>query len=245
MEPKIIFEDEFLAVIDKPAGMVANDSLSTTDITVQKWFTDKFQIPTSNNQGEFYEKGGIVHRLDKDTSGVMVLAKTPAAYEKLKQQFLERKTLKKYTALIHETFTDKHGEISQPIERHAKDRKRFGIGRDLSRMAITEWSVVGEYTRGEEKFSLMELVPHTGRTHQLRVHMQYMHHPIVSDPIYGYKKRWQEDLLWCPRLFLHAKYLEIEHPGTGKRIYFETTLAPELQSALEKLVKVDMVTPAV
>jgi 23S rRNA pseudouridine1911/1915/1917 synthase len=237
--PKIIFEDDFIVVINKPSGMISNEAQSTTELTVQKWFSEKIQITNDKSQeGEFYEKGGIVHRLDKDTSGVMVLAKTPKAYEALKIQFLERKTVKKYTALIHNTFTDKHGEINQPVERHPKERKKFTVGRDLSRMAITEWNVVGEFKNNENTFSLMELLPHTGRTHQLRVHMQYMHHPIVGDPIYGFKKTWREDLLWCPRLFLHAKYLEFVHPGTNKRVYFEAELTDELKKVLEKLVKV-------
>lgn len=242
MEPKIIFEDESLVVIDKPAGMVANEAQSTTELTVQKWFAERFKIQDTENKGsEFYQKGGIVHRLDKDTSGVMVLARTEAAYDNLKLQFLERKTVKKYTALVHNTFTDPHGEINQPVERHPKERKKFGVGKDLSRMAITEWNALEKYQFAGNSFQLMELIPHTGRTHQLRVHMQYMHHPIVGDPIYGFKKTWREDLAWCPRLFLHAKYLEITHPGTGKRIYFEAELAEELNKVLEKLVVVDKI----
>lgn len=241
MEPKVIFEDESVLVVDKPSGMVVNEAQSTKELTVQRWFGERIKIQdkdTGFKDTEFYQKGGVVHRLDKDTSGVMVLAKSPEAYEKLKLQFLERKTVKKYSALIHQTFTDKQGEIQQPVERHPVDRKKFGIGKDLSRMAITEWKVVKEYTRGTDKFSFMDLLPHTGRTHQLRVHMQYMHHPIVGDPLYGYKKTWREDLEWCPRLFLHARYLEFVHPVTGKAVNFEAPLPEELQVVLGKLTLV-------
>ena len=238
-EPRIIFEDESMLVIEKPAGVVVNEAQSVKEETIQSWFADKVKI---YGDTEFARKGGIVHRLDKDTSGVMVLAKNEESYEKLKAQFLERKTVKKYTALVHGGFRDPEGVISQPIIRHPKDRHRFTTekGGDLSRTAITHWKVVRTELhpafRGEQPFTLLELVPHTGRTHQLRVHLQYMHHPIVSDPIYGFKKTWKEDLIWCPRLFLHAKYLEFTHPVSDERVKFESELPSELEQVVASLV---------
>jgi 23S rRNA pseudouridine1911/1915/1917 synthase len=237
MEPKVIFEDESLVVIDKPAGMIVNNAQSTQSDTVQDWFARTYNLQfTANKETEFAQKGGVVHRLDKDTSGVMVLVKTPEAYTKLKQQFLERKTIKKYTALIHGKLRDDSGEISKPLMRHPKDRHRFTVGGDLSRTAITEWKKVQEYKRINEDLTLLELVPHTGRTHQLRVHMQYLHHPIVSDPIYGFKKTWREDLEWCPRLFLHAAYLEFIHPVTEAKCVFEVELSEDLKLTLQNLL---------
>ena len=238
-EPRIIFEDESMLVIEKPAGVVVNEAQSVKEETIQSWFADKGKI---YGDTEFARKGGIVHRLDKDTSGVMVLAKNEESYEKLKAQFLERKTVKKYTALVHGGFRDPEGVISQPIIRHPKDRHRFTTekGGDLSRTAITHWKVVRTELhpsfRGEQPFTFLELVPHTGRTHQLRVHLQYMHHPIVSDPIYGFKKTWKEDLIWCPRLFLHAKYLEFTHPVSDERVKFESELPSELEQVVASLV---------
>lgn len=216
-EPKVLFEDENLMVIDKPAGWVVNKAETTKDLTVQEWFG------LGSGEGEFYAKGGIVHRLDKDTSGVMVLAKTPEAYEKLKQQFLERKTTKKYIALVHGEFKDLEGVISTPIERFGT---KFYVGKDLSRMAITEWKVIKKI--GEN--TLVELTPHTGRTHQLRVHMRHLGHPIVSDPLYGDRKTWKQDLKFCPRLFLHAKSLEFTHPTSGGKVTFEAELPVELSN---------------
>lgn len=238
MIPKIVFEDDLMVVIDKPAGMVTNNAESVKEETVQGWFSHKLQS-TNDNDTEFLNKGGVVHRLDKDTSGLLVLAKTPDAYTALKQQFLERTTVKKYESLVHGDFKEMSGEISTPIERHPQDRKRFYVGTDLSRTAITEWKVINKYEKRDiniEVFTQLELTPHTGRTHQLRVHMQYLHHPIVSDPIYGYKKSWEEDLTWCPRLFLHAKYLKIRHPGSGEYREFQAPLPLDLAQALNKLV---------
>jgi 23S rRNA pseudouridine1911/1915/1917 synthase len=238
MEPKIIFENQEVVVIEKPAGMVANQAESVTGETVQGWFLGKFlDDPVSNDKidknSEFYQKGGVVHRLDKDTSGVMILAKNEAAYVFLKQQFLERKVEKKYIAMVHGGFRDKSGEVAKPLMRHPRDRKRFTTGGDPLRTAITEWKVVREFIMNNEQFTLLELFPHTGRTHQLRVHMQYLHHPIVSDSIYGFAKRWQEDLRWCPRLFLHAQMLKLVLPG-GKESVFESKLPVELERALEE-----------
>lgn len=222
---EIIFEDASLCVINKPSGVVVNEAESQRGATVQAWFAPKI---TTTGTDEFHAKGGIVHRLDKDTSGVMVLAKTPESYLVLKQQFLERTTLKKYVALVHGKFTEKEGVITAPIMRHPKNRFKFTIGGDLDRSAITDWKVLQEI--GEN--TLVELTPHTGRTHQLRVHLQSINHPIVSDPIYGFAKRVQDDLAWCPRLFLHAKFLELTHPDTGKKVSYSAPLPENLENLL-------------
>lgn len=230
MVPKIVFEDDQLVVIDKPSGVVVNKAETTKELTIQEWFTDEYKI--GSGEGEFFAKGGVVHRLDKDTSGVMVLAKTAEAYEKLKIQFLERKVKKRYVALVHGKFAQETGIISTPLMRHPRERQKFTIGTDVAKTAITDWKVTEKF----EDFTLLELEPHTGRTHQLRVHLQSMHHPIVADPIYGFKKTWEEDLMWCKRLFLHAKYLEFEHPTSGERVNFEVELPQDLQIALKSLI---------
>lgn len=226
--PQIIYEDESLMVIDKPSGWVVNRAESVKEQTIQDWFKNKcsmFNIQYSI-KSEFYDKGGVVHRLDKDTSGVMVLAKTPEAYEKLKLQFLERKTVKKYVALVHGEFKEQEGIVSTPLERKGA---KFFVGGDLSKTAITEWKVLRQYSVLSTQYSVVELTPHTGRTHQLRVHMRHLGHPIVSDPIYGDRKTWKKDLQFCPRLFLHARSLEITHPVTGGKMVFEAQLPEELE----------------
>lgn len=224
LDVEIIFEDENLTVIDKPYGVVVNRADSVREETIQDWFAPKIEGSGNN---EFFKKGGVVHRLDRETSGVMVLARTEETYFHLKQQFLERKTVKKYLALVHGTFKEREGIISAPIERHPKNRHKFGIGTDLSRTSITEWKVAEEF----KEFTLLELSPRTGRTHQLRVHLQSINHPIVSDPIYGWQKKIKSDLVWCPRLFLHAKYLEFADLA-GKNVSFDSALPADLQEVL-------------
>jgi len=121
-----MFEDESICVVDKPAGMVVNKSQTTAEITVQEWHAPKLKNQNSNiKTGEFYEKGGVVHRLDKETSGVMVLAKTPEIYEKLKKQFMERKTVKRYRALVNGIMDKESGIIAVPVERHPKVKKKL------------------------------------------------------------------------------------------------------------------------
>ncbi len=228
--PSIVFEDDAICVVNKPAGMVTNDAETVRGETVQSWFKDHW-IPgqAGNDESEFQKKGGVVHRLDKDTSGIMVLAKTEEAYEGLKKQFLERTTIKKYLALVHGNLKELTGILSTPIDRHPKVRHKFAVTGDLSRTSITEWTLVKRYP----EYDLVELTPHTGRTHQLRVHMQHLGHPIVSDPIYGFRKKVKEDLLICPRLFLHAKELSFVHPVSLEKMTFEAELSKELQNVLD------------
>lgn len=226
MEPEILIEDASVVVINKPSGMVVNNALSTKDVTVQQWFERKLQIPNPKAQSEFWDKGGVVHRLDKDTSGVMILAKTPIAYERLKTQFVERKVKKEYVALVHGIMQEKKGIIAVPIDRHPVIKTKFAVSDNLSRMAITEWFVKREW----KNYSLLELKPLTGRTHQLRVHLQHLGHPIVSDRIYGSKKQLRRDMAWCPRLFLHARKLEIDG------MTYEAAMPEVLQRVLDCLV---------
>ncbi|MEK7127241.1 MAG: RluA family pseudouridine synthase [Patescibacteria group bacterium] len=228
MNPKIIFEDENFLVIDKPYGITVNNAeTNSNQKTIQKW------IDTRQNKGrtlvstEFYEKSGIVHRLDKDTSGVLVIAKTESAYLNLKSQFQSRLAGKKYLALVHGIVDPAAGTINAPIERNPFNRMKFGIfpgGRE----AETRYKILTAL----KTFTLLEITPKTGRTHQIRVHMKYINHPIVSDPIYGGRKQNREDLKFCPRLFLHAQSLTIKHPITNELLTFTSPLPEELQKVL-------------
>lgn len=238
-EPEVIFEDDVLIVINKPAGVVVNTSQTSKEGTVQEWFEKKYSIfktQDSIKDGEFYEKGGVVHRLDKETSGLMVLAKTPEAYENLKLQFLERRTVKKYQALVHGIVKPEKGIISLPIERHPEVWGKFTMGEDLSRTAITEWKTINKYSVLNTQYSLLELLPMTGRTHQIRVHLKHLGHPIVGDALYAGVKILKDDLRLCPRMFLHADYLQFTHPVTGEEKAWEIGLPPDLEQTLKKLV---------
>lgn len=227
MNPRIIFEDPHFLVIDKPYGVVVNNAETTKSETIQQWSDTRQNKDVNLVSTEFYEKSGIVHRLDKDTSGVLVIAKTEAAYLNLKAQFQERTTIKKYLALVHGIVEPPVGTINAPIERNPFNRMRYGIfpgGRE----AITNYKIYKIY----KNYTLLEVSPKTGRTHQIRVHMKYIKHEIVSDPIYGGRKQIREDLKFCPRLFLHAASLTIKHPITGESMTFTSPLPDELQKVL-------------
>lgn len=238
VEPRILFEDEWILVVDKPRGMIVNNAKTVGDgQTIQGWFSNKLKVESGKMKvdSEFFLKGGVVHRLDKDTSGVLILAKTEEAYNRLKEQFLERRVTKTYVALVHGEMKPEEGTVSLPIERHPKIWGKFAVGTDLSRTAITEWKVKQVLRAKGEVLSLLELKPLTGRTHQLRVHLKHLGHPIVADPIYVGKRVLASDQTWCLRLFLHAAKLELLHPITGEKMHFEAKLPGNLARALETL----------
>lgn len=231
----ILFDDDNLTVIGKPSGVVVNRAESVTTETIQDWFLGRNpEISQFARASEFVEKGGVVHRIDKDTSGILVLAKTEESYEFLKKQFLERTTTKEYVTLVHGKLKNTEGVISLPIERHSKNKHKFAVGTDPSRMAITEYTVKQTYSKHGETYSFVQLGLHTGRTHQIRVHMKHLGHPLVSDPIYG-GKTYKKDVTWCPRLFLHAQKLGIIHPKTLLQMEFSLVLPVDLQAVLDSL----------
>jgi len=268
MEIPIIFEDSEIVVIDKPSGIVCNRAETVTQQTLQDWFADKYQIPIINNQTNFklsedkidyeqyfQERSGLVHRLDRETSGVMVMAKTVEAFVSLLKQFKERGVQKQYQALTHGYWEAREGLISLPIARRRDDRKKFGVRED-GRESVTAYEVLSEYTtwefpkelkvddRGYVGFSLVKFLPKTGRTHQIRVHAKQMGHPIVGDFDYAGRKRNREDRKWCNRVMLQAQRIEFEHPRNGKRIHFESTNT-ELNDALKYMGEPVNHTPGV
>lgn len=241
MNPKIIYQDDSLLVIDKPADLVVNTADSVTGNTVQDWVDSHFDYPLSHDK---QLRNGLVHRLDKDTSGVMLLAKTIDALESLQAQFKNRTVKKTYLALVHGKLSPGRGTISLPLARSLHNRHIFtvAIGGKLSK---TSYEVVQYFTNIKDKnlqtssyqgFSLVSLEPHTGRTHQIRVVLKHLGHPLVGDSHYSGKKRAKADLKWCPRQFLHAKSIEFSHPHTGQVVSFEASLPLDLKSALGLLI---------
>lgn len=237
MEPKIIFEDESILVIDKPAGMVVNKADTTKNVvTIQDWVEKNYQIIKLPNcefedQPDFYKRAGIVHRIDKETSGLLLIAKTPEAFENLQAQFKERKVKKKYLALVHGFLEQKEGTINGPIGRLPWNRERFGVFPE-GREAKTNYKVITKLSNYQiancEDLTLVELAPETGRTHQIRVHMQFIGHPLVGDEFYAGRKTARDDRKWCPRVFLHASYLAFFHPVTGHLVEYACELPSEL-----------------
>lgn len=240
MDLPIIYEDESLVVIDKPPGLVVNQSESAGVNTVQEWakakLKDTLVLPhweASEKGQNFYNRAGIVHRLDKDTSGILLIARTPPVFSKLQSQFFERTVSKKYLALVMGRVSPERGTVRAPIGRLPWKRTRFGVLPD-GREAETTFAVVDYYKKEKNMFTLLSVTPFTGRTHQIRVHLSYLGHPIVGDALYGGRKR-EERALFSPRQFLHASYLRFTHPKKEKEMEFTSPLPSDLQTVLASL----------
>lgn len=270
MDIPIIFEDQDIVIISKPAGVVVNDATSVRGETLQSWFRAYLQNDGGEKQVDwqtlvpenfsdeygspeviFDERQGMVHRLDKETSGVMVFAKNPGALVHLLAQFREREVSKQYVCLVHGKVQPDRDVIRAPLGRATgKDRKKFQVRPD-GRPAETEyevlnyWSHFNEVTASkvvsqeivshptyQQGFTLVKATPHTGRTHQIRVHFAHLGHPLVGDATYTGKRRAKADNAWCKRHFLHAATLTIMHPRTGKELQFQAPLDKDLQNVL-------------
>ncbi|HLV36893.1 MAG TPA: RluA family pseudouridine synthase [Spirillospora sp.] len=223
---QIIYEDDDLAVIDKPAGMVVHPGeLNETGTLVSALLHRWPQIATMNIEEK---RAGIVHRLDKDTSGLIVIAKHDRARRHLTEQFQARTVEKVYTALLEKRPQTSTGRIEAPIGRDPKQRKRMAVLRE-GRPAISEYTVIDDDFPGG--FALVKVRLLTGRTHQIRVHMAFIGCPIVGDRVYGYRKQ----RVGLKRQFLHASELAFDQPTTGERLHFESPLPAGLQNILTKL----------
>lgn len=259
--PTVLFEDDFILVVSKPAGMVVNRA-DTTEIgeTLQDWVesrTDyrlwRVEDGKSNNDSIiqnptsiFLSRSGIAHRLDKETSGVMLIGKTPEALAEFMRQFKERETHKEYLALVHGLVEPKETTINLPIKRSIENRHKFHIDVD-GKPAVTRYLVeklfpyselrltTDESRNYQDGFSLVRLFPKTGRTHQIRVHMTHIGYPLVGDELYGGRKRVERDRVWCPRHFLHAAAIEFKHPVSGEVMKVEAPLPEDLQLALKAI----------
>lgn len=246
----VIFEDADLLVVNKPAGVIVNNSDTTShEITLQDMIVSYLHIPhqkliEQRKEGEwespesaFQNRAGIVHRLDKETSGILLVAKTLSAFIALQKQFKERIVEKTYLALSHGKITPEKGEINVPVGRLNFNRKRFGVVAG-GRESVTHYNVLQYYKNPATKeiLSLVELCPKTGRTHQIRVHLHYIGHPIFADELYAGRKVSRNDRVILPRVFLHAAKISFFHPTTGKRMEFEAPLTGELQEFIDSLV---------
>jgi 23S rRNA pseudouridine1911/1915/1917 synthase len=242
---RVVFEDENILVLDKPAGLVVNRAKTVKRKTLQDWIEElpsyrAIKLSSQKRSPEFTRRSGIVHRLDKETSGLLVVAKDASSFVNLQQQFRERKVEKKYLALAHGRVEPSEGIVRQPISRSPFDRKKFGVflgGRE----AETKYRVVAYLDQGAARprlithnpqLTLLELVPKTGRTHQIRVHLKYLGYPVVADQKYAGRKTARADRSWCPRQFLHACFLAFIHPQKAKKLKFTSPLPPRLQKVL-------------
>jgi len=223
---EIIFEDEDIAVINKPAGVVVHPAPGHYEDTLVHGLIKRLRN-LSGIGGKI--RPGIVHRLDKDTSGIMLVAKNDRAHKTLSEAFKNRLIKKTYFAIVYKVPERKKGKIETFIGRHPVHRKKMAV-LPQGREAITEYSVIETLYRS----SLVELKPFTGRTHQLRVHMSHIGHPILGDPVYGGLKH---DLPKAPRLMLHAGRITFFHPIKKEMFSFEAPFPEDFKNYLEVLRK--------
>ena len=232
----ILYEDSSIIVVDKPAGMVVHPAAGNPSGTLVNALLYHCKDLRGING---VLRPGIVHRLDKDTSGVMVVAKDDEAYQQLTQQFKNRSVEKVYWAIAYGKFRQEGGLIDSAIGRHPSQRKRMSTRTKKGRMAITRWKRIESL----DGLSLLEIFPRTGRTHQIRVHLSAMGHPLLGDPLYGRKGRpgsmkdpvLKECVKGMNRQALHALRLSFNHPRTGERVQFESPIPQDMREVLEGL----------
>ncbi len=219
----IIYEDEDIIVLDKKAGITVHPGVGNESGTLVNALLNHCNGKLAMLNGK--SRAGIVHRLDKDTSGILLVAKTDDALINLQEQFKTREITKVYEAIVHGTFKENKGFINAPIGRNPKRRQEMSV-QDEGKIAKTEFELLGE----SNNTSYLKVNLLTGRTHQIRVHMKYINHPIVGDPIYGFR----HDKL-AKELCLHARSVTFKHPVNNKEMYFESPLPERIIAVLEKL----------
>jgi 23S rRNA pseudouridine1911/1915/1917 synthase len=230
----VVYEDETLLVVNKPAGLVVHPAAGTPSGTLANAVAFHLkELPSAGEAG----RPGIVHRLDRDTSGLLVVAKTEAALENLSDQFRDRTVFKSYVALVHGHVDPPSGQIDQPLSRDPSNRTRMAVVRG-GRSALSLYRVRQRYQR----FTLLDIELKTGRTHQIRVHLAWLRYPVVGDETYGSGRdntvqnaKLRARIRNLGRHFLHAEKLAFTHPETGERKEFTAPLPLELTSLLDDL----------
>jgi len=224
----ILYEDDVMLVIDKPAGVVVHPAAGNPAGTVLNALLSRCPLLRSENPA-LNGRPGIVHRLDKDTSGCLVAAKTPDAQFLLGKLFADRKVVKTYLALVRGVPPRRTGEIVTLIGRHPVNRQKMAVVERNGKNAVTRYEVLGSGTAGKIPFSLLKVRIATGRTHQIRVHMNHLGFPVLGDRVYGGAKSCAGD---AGRQMLHAWRLELPHPVTGVRCAFEAPLPEDFRKFL-------------
>ncbi len=234
----IIYEDETMLAINKPAGIVMHPATGHESGTVANAIV--YHFPDVLDVGG-ERRPGLVHRLDKETSGVLVAAKDDVAHRHLSAQFKAHSISRRYLALVYGLVPKEAGVVDRPIGRHPSDRKRMSGQARVGRRAVNRWKVLRRYDL--DRLTLVELTLETGRTHQIRVHFSEMNHPLVGDPVYGGANRsgslsdaWLRSRVRAMgRQFLHARLLGLVHPVSGEYMEFGSPLPQELQALLDHL----------
>jgi 23S rRNA pseudouridine1911/1915/1917 synthase len=246
LEPTIIYEDDDVLVINKPEGWIVHEDGKTKDApVVVEWFLRRTPLVSGVGEVGYSPKGvelnrsGVVHRLDRDTSGILILAKTQDAHQFLKQQFKDRNVYKEYRAFVHGRIHDRWGTINRPIGRSNRDhrlRSAMKGAKGELREAITDLERIGVGEYGSESFSYLKLVPKTGRTHQLRVHLRAIDRPIVNDELYAAHVTPKSNNLGLSRMALHAHVLELTLPN-GHNERFIAPVPQAFEEAAERIAE--------
>jgi len=245
----ILYEDDDVLAIDKPAGLIVHPDGRTVEPSVSEWFARKYPDaqsvgePVTLNDGTLIERPGIVHRIDRDTSGTLLLAKTEAGHRILKEQFQNREIEKIYHLFVYGNIKDDFGTINLPIGRSASNFRKWSAqkgARGEKRDALTYFKVLKraedlpshKASEGQSKsYTFVEVKPKTGRTHQIRVHFQALHHPVICDKIYAPRKA---SLLGFERLALHARSLTFKN-NKGKKITVEAPYPKDFEKAIKAI----------
>ncbi len=223
----IVYEDDHLLVVDKPQGMVVHPAPGNPDGTLVNALLYHCKGRLSSINGMV--RPGIVHRIDKDTSGLLIVAKTDEAHRGLAEQIAVHSFVRRYEAVCVGSFREESGTVDAPIGRSKTDRKKMAVTKENSKPAVTHYRVLGETKN--KMYSHLELTLETGRTHQIRVHMAYLGHPVAGDPVYGTEKH----RLGLSGQCLFAKFIQFTHPVSGAVLAFEADRPQFLKETLEKL----------
>lgn len=224
----IIYEDDDIIVVNKPKGLVVHPANGNPDGTLVNAIMAICKDSLSGIGGEI--RPGIVHRLDKDTSGLLIVAKNDIAHIKMSDQIKNREVKKTYIALVRGTVPENEATIKMPIGRSTKDRKKMAVTKN-GKEAITHFKVLGRYTTNNGSYTLLEIKIDTGRTHQIRVHMAEIGYPVIGDTVYSNGKNEFKVEGQC----LHAQKLEFKHPITGKEMNLEAPLPKYFKEIIEEL----------
>ena len=242
IELDIRFEDEYLAVVNKPAGMVVHPAVGNRSGTLVNALMYRFK---NLAQGGGVERPGIVHRLDKNSSGLLLVARTDVVHRELQKALQERGIKREYLALVCGRLKEAKGMIKTYIDRSKKDRKKMAVTKTSGREAITEYELEFSY----RSYQLLKLSLQTGRTHQIRVHLAHLGHPVFGDPEYGGREKWHRGIFaperplakklleLLPRQALHAQRLEFVHPVKNVRVIVESEIPADFQKVLDLLEK--------
>jgi 23S rRNA pseudouridine1911/1915/1917 synthase len=255
----IVFEDDALIIINKPAGMVVHPAHGSRSGTLVNALLHHISEFRSDHPGSDPERPGIVHRLDKDTSGLLVVAKTEEAHRNLAKQFFHHTAQRIYNAIVWGNFKELSGHIETLIGRHPRNRKKFAVINEAplylkekegggGKIAITDYAILEEFLG----FSLVELRLQTGRTHQIRVHMQHVGHTVFGDEVYGgramnvmrqdipqWRSKAEHLLSLLPRQALHARTLKLHHPTTGELMEWSVPLPKDMERMVEEMRKIE------